>query len=104
MAIENVAKILGKDFIDVKIDTDRMTGGQELMDNATDGRKTGIPFFAFIDSSGKTIADSFVDGKNLGCPWTPEEIEAFKAILAEVANEITEKEIAAITAKLGPQK
>jgi uncharacterized protein YyaL (SSP411 family) len=105
LAREDVKQILAKDFVEVKIDSDRMIGGGDMLKTMTKGVPSGIPWFAFLRPNGDVVATSFVEGtKNLGCPWTPEEIAAFKTILAEVTTEISEQDIACMTASLGEQK
>ena len=98
-----VEKILGKDFIDVKIDIDRMIGGKAVQDEYREGAGGGIPWFAFVNGKGEVVATSDVNGQNLGCPWTDEEKAAFRKVLAKVAKNAKPKELDAIVAKLGPQ-
>ena len=101
MASKKVAPILAKDFVDVKIDIDRMIGGKDLISRFRPEGSSGIPWFAFLSPEGKTIATSEGAKGNLGCPYTKEEIAAFKLILAKVAHRITPKELDLITSKLG---
>lgn len=50
------------------------------------GRDAGLPFFVFLDSTGKVLDTSLNDLKeNLGCPSTPEEITAFIAKLKKTS-------------------
>jgi thiol:disulfide interchange protein len=105
MAHESVQPILARDFVDVKIDVDRMTGGKEMKERFTEGKRSGIPWFAFLDGDGKVLADSWdAEGNNLGCPWAPAEREQFGRILAGVAKRITAEEIIAIISRLGEPK
>jgi thiol:disulfide interchange protein len=61
-------------------------GAQELMD-ALGGEGAGIPFYVFMDSEGEWISDSMAmpGGTNVGYPVTPEEIEAFSALIKRTA-------------------
>jgi len=95
MAREDVAEILTKDFVDVKIDTERTIGGADLHKQMTENKPSGIPWFAFVDSEGEVVADSFAlpDGGNLGFPYTDEEIAAFGEMLEKAAVHITPEEI-----------
>lgn len=104
MALPAVAKVLGREFVDIKIDTDRTIGGSEIFNEATGGARSGIPFFVFMDGEGNTVVNSFVEGKNLGCPWTDEEKSHFRALLSKVRPGINEKELDTILALLGPQE
>ena len=51
------------------------------------GEKSGLPFFVFLDATGKKVADSNVMPKNqnIGYPGAPEEIEAFMGLLKRAA-------------------
>jgi thiol-disulfide isomerase/thioredoxin len=95
MTRPEVAAVLSKDFIDVKIDTDRTIGGEQMLEKMTKGVRSGIPWFAFLDADGNVIADSFAgeNGGNLGCPYTDEEIDAFAKLLAGVTDRISNAEI-----------
>jgi thiol-disulfide isomerase/thioredoxin len=94
-----VAVFLAKDFVDVKIDTDRMTGGKELLGAHRKG-EGGIPWFAVLDASGKGVADSGVGRKNIGFPSTDEEIARFAELLTKVKRNLTPEDISAISASL----
>jgi hypothetical protein len=61
-------------------------GGVEVM-KELGGEKSGIPFYAFVDEKGKKLADSnaMPKGLNIGCPDTPEEIEAFMGLIQKTA-------------------
>src|SRR5262245_59813545 len=47
-------------------------GGSELMDS-WGGAKSGLPFYVFVDATGKKVADSnaMPDGTNIGFPAIP---------------------------------
>src|ERR1051326_1814255 len=61
-------------------------GGVEYM-KELGGEKSGLPFYAFVDAEGKKLADSNAMPKNMniGCPDTPEEIEAFMGLIQKTA-------------------
>ncbi|MFN0130917.1 MAG: thioredoxin family protein [Phycisphaerales bacterium] len=87
MAKPEVVAILGKQFVDVKIDTDRMIGGKDVEAVHRDNAKGGIPGFAFINpADGKKIATSDGPKGNVGFPAQPEEIEHFIAMLKTCKN------------------
>ena len=66
------------------------------------GDRSGLPFYAFLDKTGKKIADSNALGKggNIGYPATPEEIKAFAGLLEKTAPRMTIKERDQIVAYL----
>ena len=100
MATETPTRILGADFIDVKIDIDRTVGGKEMKEKYTEGRRNGIPWFAFLDSDGTVLAVSDSSGQNLGCPYKDEEITAFIAMIEKVRRNITDDQLDALTKSL----
>jgi thiol:disulfide interchange protein len=72
-------------------------GGQALMDQ-WGGAKAGLPFYVFLDTSGKEIADSKVmpDGTNVGFPGTPTEVGVFLGLLDRTAPRMTRADRATI--------
>ena len=65
-------------------------GGQDLMDT-WGGAKSGLPFYVFLDSSGKKIANSnaMPDGGNIGFPGTAKEVEAFLGLVDKTAPRVS---------------
>jgi len=104
----DIAAVLGKDFVDCKVDTDRMTGGQEMLDGYRAGaglkKGGGIPWFVFLDKDGKVLAHSDGPEGNTGFPAKPEEIEHFAAMLKAAKVRITNEDIATLRTSLQPKK
>lgn len=101
MAEESVTKIFAKDFVSVKIDVDRTLKGKEVHERLTKGKGGGIPWFAILDSQGKAIADSYrMYGKNLGYPYTDQEIEVFTKLIKEVSKIIDAKDLGKLAKSL----
>lgn len=96
MARPDVAALLAKEFVDLKIDTDRMTGGLDLLVKLNRKSGTpeggGIPWIAFLDSSGKIIADSNGPKGNTGFPAADEEIAHFATMLSTSARNLSPEE------------
>jgi thiol:disulfide interchange protein len=65
-------------------------GAEALMDR-WGGANSGLPFYVFLDGSGRKIADSNVmpDGSNLGFPGNPKEQDLFVALLDRTAPKLT---------------
>jgi thioredoxin-related protein len=61
-------------------------GGSELMAR-WGGAESGLPFYVFLDASGAKIADSnaMPEGKNIGFPYTADEIDRFMGLLDKTA-------------------
>ncbi len=94
MADENVAAILSKHFVDVKIDVDRTLRGNEMKDRMTKGESAGIPWYAFLDAEGKIVVDSTRPEKgNIGYPYTNEEIATFITVIQKAARTLSDGDI-----------
>lgn len=85
----------------VKIDTDRMMGGQAMLDG-TRGKGGGIPWFCVRSpDDGATLGDSHnAKGQNIGCPNTDEEIAVFIELMKKVRVNLTDDDVAALKASL----
>ncbi|MCK6445363.1 MAG: thioredoxin family protein [Planctomycetes bacterium] len=106
MAKKEIAALLAKEFVDVKIDEDRMKGATELEARVRppagpDGKGGGIPWFAFLDADGKPLADcTLPDGNITGFPVEPAEIARFVEMLEAVRVKLTPDDVAALRRSL----
>ena len=96
LARKDIAEIIGRDFINVKIDVDRMTNGKDVARKLRKNEKVDIPWFVFLDADGKALADSDGPKGNIGYPSAPEEIEHFVGMLKKTAKRITAEQIGEI--------
>jgi len=84
-------------------------GGPEL-ETALGCKDSGLPFFAFLDASGKLLVNSYrpVQGKpasvNIGHPMEPEEVDWFMIMLQKVVPALTPEEARPIETYLRNQK
>lgn len=104
MARPDVAPVLAKDFVDVKIDIDRTIGGEKLLTRYRQSDRGGIPWFVFLEPTGEPVVTSNGPDGNLGCPWTDEEMAAFKPVLRQAAQHLTDEQIDGLIASLKAQK
>jgi hypothetical protein len=96
MALKDVAPVLAKDFVTLKIDQDRMTGGLDLLKRYAKAQG-GIPWFVFVDGDGRAIVTSDDPERgNVGFPAQDTEIAHFKKMLQKAAKRITADEIEAL--------
>jgi thiol:disulfide interchange protein len=100
LAQPEIAAIVGKEFVDCKIDTDRMTGGADALKRFTGGKSTGIPWFVFLDKTGGALADSNAAAGNIGFPSAPEEIAHFTGMLQRSAAHLSASDIATLERSL----
>ena len=95
MALKDVAPLLAKDFVALKIDQDRMVGGGDLLKRYC-AKPGGIPWFVFLDGDGKVLITSDDPGRgNIGYPG---DAPHFRRMLEKVASRITPAEIDALVA------
>jgi thioredoxin-related protein len=88
LARAEVAAIVARDYVDVKVDVDRMKNGKDVMDRYTHGKQGGIPWFVIVDSAGKPLATSDGPRGNIGYPGEPEEIDHYLGMLKTTARRI----------------
>lgn len=92
--------VFATDYVDVKIDTMRMTNGEQVASRLEPQGAGGIPWMVILDPSGKTLATSIGPGGNIGYPYQPEEIEHFVSMLKATKNRLTDADIEAIVSDL----
>ena len=99
MASTNVASVLAKDFVPLRLEADRMIGGKDILRRyqATEG---GIPWFVFLDGDGKAMVTSDGPKGNVGFPAAPHEIAHFRVMLDQVKRRLTDADISALVASL----
>lgn len=88
---EDIAPLVGKDFIDLKIDIERMTGGEAVYQRI---RKEGqgIPWFAILNASGETVATSDAPNGNIGFPISPDGIDHFMGMVNTASKQLSSEE------------
>lgn len=90
--------LLSRVFVDVKVDTDRMQGGEEILKKYCK-QPGGIPWFVFLDGKGEAIVDSHGSDGNIGFPSAEHEIAHFVSML-EKTQKFTAEEIEQLNASL----
>ena len=99
LARPEIAEIMAEDYVIVKVDTDRMTGGQKLLAEQNP-KPGGIPWVVILDAAGEPIINSNGPNGNIGYPVQPAEIDHFVAMLKKASRRIDADEIAQIEAAL----
>jgi hypothetical protein len=102
LAREDIAPLIAKDYVEVKVDQDRMPGAKEAEDRFGMPENSGIPWFAIIDpASGKVLASSTNDkGENIGFPAKDEEIAHFMAMLGQTHKDLSAADLETIKRSL----
>jgi hypothetical protein len=79
-------------------------GGPEVLQRLG-GQNAGLPFFAFTDARGEMIVNARrPDGRNIGHPFAPEEIDWFLKMLERAAPKMSGDERKTIETWLRNQK
>ncbi len=100
LAREDIAPIIGREFVDMKLDLARMTGADEILKRYNATQSGGIPWFVFTDAKGNAIVTSDGPKGNIGYPATTEEIGHFMAMLRKAARKMTPAQIDEIESAL----
>jgi len=100
MALPNVAPVLAKEFVILKLDYDRGIGAKEIQKRYI-AEEQGLPWFVFVDGDGKGIITSTREkGGNVGHPYQPDEVAHFKVMLQKIKKHLTDAEIDALIESL----
>jgi uncharacterized protein YyaL (SSP411 family) len=89
LARDDVRQIMEQDFVDLKVDVDRMTHAEEVQKRFHKPAQGGIPWIAFLDPTGKVLATSDGPKGNIGYPAAPDEIEHFMGMLETATKRMT---------------
>jgi uncharacterized protein YyaL (SSP411 family) len=99
MASKDVAPVLAKEFVTLKLDYDRMPGAKEI-EKRYIAEEQGLPWFAFVSPDGKAVATSTGPKGNSGFPSAPAELAHFKTMLQAAKRHLTDADIDGLMASL----
>jgi thioredoxin-related protein len=94
----DVARVLDKHLVLVKVSTDENAGGEEMYNEY--GKARGVPAFVILDAGGKVLADSGDGDKNIGFPYQPHEIEHYFTALKTACPMLSESDVELLREKL----
>lgn len=103
LARDDVRARLGRAYVDVKIDVDRMISGPELFERYRHGSKNaGLPWMAIVNpaSAARAMATSDARSGNIGFPGSPEEIDHFIVMLKQTSKKLDASALDALRATL----
>jgi hypothetical protein len=95
-----VAPLIAKDWIDLTLDTDRMTHGKEVYERLKKGRSGGLPWLVVLDPECVELITGVGPNGNIGAPVTPEECAHFMQMLRLTRIRLTDEELETIEAEL----
>ncbi len=88
------------EFHFVKIETDKMEGGEEVQKELMKGRQGGLPWMVILDGEGEELVSSNnAKGQNIGCPAEDHEIEHFVEMI-KVSSDTSEELLGAIMSEM----
>ena len=94
-------RLIGLDYIDLKIDTVRATNGQTVADRLRSGHTAGgIPWMVILDADGKQLVTSDGPRGNIGYPSEPHEIEYFVAMLNQSRKNLSDAQVVTLERQL----
>jgi thioredoxin-related protein len=88
LAQPEVSTILDRDFVVAKVDIERMISGNDVMLQFRSDASGGIPWYVVLDAKGNKLTTADAPGKNIGYPFSPEEIDQFLALVKDQAHRI----------------
>ncbi len=104
MALDTVAPLLARDLVPLKIDTDRMIGGQDMFAKYCP-KNDGIPWYAILDAEGRTVVTSDLPGTgNIGFPTDEADYAHLRAMLQKAARRLTPADLDALVASVRARK
>jgi len=97
LASEEVAPLIAKDYVDLKIDQDRMEGAKQVEAAIGMPAKEGIPWFAIVDpATGKALATSQAEKGNIGYPAEDAEIDHFMKMVESTRSHLCDADLQAL--------
>ena len=102
LARPGVRTTLERDFVILKIDVQRMTGGREVAEQVRQTTSGGIPWFAFLAPDGRVLQTSNnAQGNNIGFPVRPDtEIRHFRNMLMGARKHMTPDDVTSVIEEL----
>jgi hypothetical protein len=89
--------VFTKDFVELKIDVDRMNGGEELGNKLQQGRAGGLPWLVILDENGKELISSNEEaGRNIGSPAADWEVAHFMKMMRATRQHMSDEDIAGL--------
>ena len=100
---ENEA-VMAIDFVDVKIDTLRMTNGKEVAARLMPKGSQGVPWMTILDESGTELTNSVGPQGNIGYPSEPSEIAHFADMLNKSKQRTTDAQVDSLVKDLNDRR
>src|SRR5262249_28002270 len=94
LASDEIAPLVAKDYVELKIDQDRVEGSEAIGTGLGMLEKDGISWIAIVDpATGKALATSQAETGNIGFPTKDDEIVHFMKMVGSTRNHLTEADL-----------
>jgi thioredoxin-related protein len=101
LARQEISAILERDFVVLRVDVDRMDSGKDVMKKYRPDESGGIPWFTVLNARGEKLATSdLLEGRNIGYPAEPKEIDAFMSMIQGQVQRIEPGQLAELRKQL----
>ena len=94
--LDEQSAIFSRDYVDLKLDTLRMTHGEAVAARYLPEGSNGVPWMVILDASGKVLSTGVGPGGNIGYPYDPAEVEHFLAMLASTKQRLGDDDLQAV--------
>ena len=101
--LERHRELWEQDYIWIRMD-ERWNGSDEVMNGIKEGPRGGIPWFAILDSDGKSLVTSDGPDGNIGFPSEPASIEHFMSMLSSTKQRMSEEQLDELRKDLAPKE
>lgn len=88
------AALVGRDYVDLKIDIDRMENGDKVVERLRKEGSGGVPWMIVLSPDGSELITSDGPEGNIGYPAQPAEIDHFLKMLDTTKKRLTTEDIA----------
>ena len=95
-----VAERMQKDYVELTIDTDRMTHGKEVFERLKKERSGGLPWLIVLDGDGKERITGIGPEGNIGAPVEIAECAHFLDMLKQTRVRLADGDLAVIAEEL----
>jgi hypothetical protein len=93
MATKDVAALLVREFVIVKLDLDRGIGAKEI-ERRLISAEPGLPWFAIPNTDSKCLTHSArPNGRTIGHPFQSDDVAFFRTMLQTVKKHFTDQDI-----------
>lgn len=95
-----VQQRMAVDYVELTIDVERMTHGEEVFERLKKDRSGGLPWLIMLDGDGAELISGVGPEGNIGAPVQPEECAHFVDMLKQTKKRLTDADVEVIAAEL----